>query len=56
VNEEVTRQNDPRRELRNVVEQQKPDYFQRSQERERSDSSSWSGASAGGGTWAGRSR
>jgi hypothetical protein len=32
-----------------------PGQFQKTQERERTDSS-WSGSSMGGGTWAGRSR
>jgi len=54
--EGVVRQNDPRRETRPQPEKERPDYFQRSQERERPDPSSWSGASMGGGTWAGRSR
>jgi hypothetical protein len=56
VGEEVTRQIDPRREMRPAAEKERPDYYQRSQERERGDGSSWSGASAGGGIWAGRSR
>jgi len=55
-NEEIARQNDPRREQQSPAEKEKPDYFQRSKERERGDSSSWSGASMGGGSWAGRSR
>jgi hypothetical protein len=45
---EVKRQNDPGRE--------EPSYHVKQSEKERSDSSSWSGASAGGGVWAGRSR
>ena len=53
--EEVTRQNDPRRELRSQTEKERsPDYFQRT--RERDGDSSWSGGSMGGGTWNGRSR
>lgn len=47
-NREEVRQKDP--------QQQAPTYYQKQQERERPDSSSWSGASMGGGTWAGRSR
>lgn len=47
-NEEVARQNDPRRELRPPAEKEKPDYFQRD--------SSWAGSSMNGGNWSGRSR
>ena len=45
-NKEVVRQKDPRQEA--------PTWFQKKQERE--GSLTWSGASAGGGVWAGRSR
>lgn len=52
--EEVKRQVDPRRESRSLAEKEQPDYFKRGKERE--GSSGWSGGSAGGGVWAGRSR
>jgi len=45
----------PEPQLRPRAEvERNPSYFQRSQERE--GRSEWSGASGGGGTWAGRSR
>jgi len=47
-NEDVARQQQP--------QVQRASYFQRAQERDRGDTSSWSGASMAGGTWAGRSR
>ena len=49
-NSEVERQLHPE-----PHQERQPTFFQRSQERERGDSS-WSGSSMGGGTWAGRSR
>lgn len=53
--EEVTRHRDPKRELRSPAEKERtPDFFQRGQERD--GHSTWSGGSAGGGTWAGRAR
>ncbi|MFZ0271051.1 MAG: hypothetical protein WAL34_04295 [Acidobacteriaceae bacterium] len=33
---------------------EEPSYHQKQKEKERPDASSWSGASAGGGVWAGR--
>lgn len=52
---EMVRQLDPRRErIPQAVRERVPDYFQRRQEKE--GRSEWSGASMGGGTWAGRSR
>lgn len=55
-NTEVSRQNvEPQLRPRAEIERN-PAYFQRAQERDRGDTSSWSGASMGGGTWAGRSR
>lgn len=52
---EVVRQIDPRRELRSQGDRERTlDYFQRGQERD--GRSEWSGASMGGGAWAGRSR
>lgn len=54
--EGVSQQKHPERQTRPQAEKEKaPDYFQRSQERERGDSS-WAGSSMGGGTWAGRSK
>ena len=54
-NDEVARQNDPRREMRSPGDKERsPDYFQRTQERE--GRSEWSGGNMGGGIWAGRSR
>jgi hypothetical protein len=47
-NIEVRRQIDPQRE--------EPGYFVKQKEKERGDISSWSGASMGGGVWAGRQR
>lgn len=45
----------PRREMTpQAVRERVPDYTQRQQERE--GRSEWSGGSAGGGTWAGRTR
>ena len=53
--EEASRGQNPEQHLRPRVEVERhPGYFQRKQERE--GNSEWSGASAGGGTWAGRSR
>ena len=55
-NEDAQRAQLPAQHLRPQAEKERaPDYFQKSQERERIDSS-WAGSSAGGGTWAGRSR
>jgi hypothetical protein len=55
-NTEAARQQDPRLQLRPQAERERaPDAFQKTQERGRSDSSSWSGASGGGGVWGGRS-
>ena len=49
------RKEQPEPQLRPRAEiERNPSYFQRSQERE--GRSEWSGASGGGGTWAGRSR
>lgn len=54
-NGEVSRQHDPRQQLRPQSEIERcPTYFQKQQERE--GHSEWSGGSMGGGTWAGRSR
>ena len=54
--EEVIRNLDPKRELRGPAEKERaPEYFQRSQEKERGDSS-WAGSSFGGGSISGRSR
>jgi hypothetical protein len=54
-NGEVCRQITPQRETRPQAEKERaPDYFQRTQERE--GRSEWSGGSAGGGSWGGRSR
>lgn len=54
--EDAARARLPEPHLRPQAEKERaPDYFQKTQERERGDSS-WAGSSAGGGTWAGRSR
>jgi len=54
-NSEVARQLEPRQQLRPQAEiERQPTAYQK--EREKSGDSSWSGASGGGGTWAGRSR
>jgi hypothetical protein len=56
VEDEATRAQMPNAHLRPQAEKERaPDYTQRQQERERTDSS-WAGSSMGGGTWAGRSR
>ncbi len=53
--EEASRGQKPEQQLRPRAEiEAHPGYFQRKQERE--GKSEWSGASGGGGTWAGRSR
>lgn len=53
--EEVRRQQHPQSQVRPQSERERaPDTFQRAQERD--GKSEWSGASGGGGTWAGRSR
>ena len=53
---ETTKAQAPDEHLRSQPEKERnPSYFQRQQEKERTDSS-WAGSSMGGGTWAGRSR
>lgn len=53
--EDVSRKQHPQRETRPQAEKERaPDYYQRTKERE--GGSEWSGASMGGGPWAGRSR
>jgi hypothetical protein len=55
-NEAAKQAESPMQHLRPQSEiERAPGSFQRSQERERGDSS-WAGSSMGGGTWAGRSR
>lgn len=54
--DEVARHNNLQRPPTQEEFARGPSYFQKSQERERTDASSWSGASFGGGTWAGRSK
>ena len=52
---EVERHQKPEREVRPQAEREAtPDAYQKSKEME--GSSTWSGGSGGGGTWAGRSR
>jgi hypothetical protein len=54
-NVEVARQLNPQLQLRSQPEREAvPDPFQKAQER--AGHSEWSGASGGGGVWAGRSR
>lgn len=45
-----------RARLRETERVERPTHYEKQNERERPDMSSWSGASAGGGVWAGRSR
>lgn len=54
--DEVARHNNLQQTPTQADVERRPSYFQKTQERERSDASSWSGASFGGGTFAGRSR
>jgi hypothetical protein len=54
-NIEVARQQNPQLQTRSQPQREAaPDPYQKTQERE--GRSEWSGASAGGGVWAGRSR
>jgi hypothetical protein len=56
-NDDVARQRNPQQQTRGQAEiERQPTYFQKTQECARPDASSWSGASFGGGTFAGRSR